>query len=390
MSDQQHDTPGPIFFLSYARTSERAAPDRWVTEFYNELRDSVAAREGQRGRRQSVGFMDRSILKEEDGWTAETRHALETCRVFVPLLSLRYFHSERCGKEWAAFTGRTHLTTRQHEDPLASIVPALWAPVPLSDLPTEVHKIKLDMAAFGIEYTKRGLYGLMRSAFDEDRVKAVTMLTDQISIAARNSIPGLRRISDYAATPDAFAGSSYRKDVRLVVVPPHRVGPEEWSPYALESDIPLPKYATDIVRRLGYEPVLIALHEAAGTVFRETTPAAPCVVILALSSLADPQIRHHIRDLDEGEKAWISVIVVADTEDPAGDRRGGDLHELLKATLRNSIGKATPISRIALNGVSSMAAFRRTLSDMTDFVGNQYLRYATTLSSAEENTDHLR
>src|SRR5689334_11053809 len=135
----QAEDKRPHFFLSYARSRYRpegADPDRWIVKLFNDLCQDVGIATGM----QVPGFMDRQI-PVGTAWPDHLADALANCRVFVPLFSPSYFVSDYCGKEWAAFVKRVERQAAGAERPLA-IIPALWTPMSLDELPPSLHSMQ--------------------------------------------------------------------------------------------------------------------------------------------------------------------------------------------------------------------------------------------------------
>ncbi|WP_156178835.1 TIR-like protein FxsC [Saccharothrix sp. ST-888] len=150
---QEPEPQGPVqpyFFLSYPVT---ARPQPLVDQLFADLTEEVMQLTTLPGG-VPAGFMDR--LDPADPEAAQrVSEALAGCRVLVPLYSRRYFRSERCGREWTAFERRGRLTGWS-----SGIVPVLWSPVPLSELPPVAARLQYVESGLGASYTEEGLYGL--------------------------------------------------------------------------------------------------------------------------------------------------------------------------------------------------------------------------------------
>ena len=173
----EHPT-GPTFFLSYAHTpkSEFAVAEadggrRYATVFFRDLcahlRELLGCKAGE-----EPGFMDEA-MEGGERWDGELRKMLGTCQVFVPLLSPRYGRSKWCEREWRAFECRTVQPTRSRRGgPRSAIVPVLWMPEPVENLPKWVQTVQVftpnhlheqDAAAC---YWQDGVYGLRATNHD--------------------------------------------------------------------------------------------------------------------------------------------------------------------------------------------------------------------------------
>ena len=127
-ADGPGEEPAPYFFLSYAHTPKNHPKDKdpnvWVERFYRDLCAHVMQLTSLPAG-VPAGFLDQQMQPGE-GWQERLSQALASCRVFVPLYSPRYFHSEQCGKEWYAFSQRA--AYQQAADELAPIFAGEWCP----------------------------------------------------------------------------------------------------------------------------------------------------------------------------------------------------------------------------------------------------------------------
>jgi hypothetical protein len=168
----------PPFYLSYAHAGPES--NRAAELFYRQLRGdlqplvSVPVGTG-------MGFFDAEGLTAAERWRHELAAALGTCQVLVALLSVPYFNSEWCGKEWHAFTAREQeeLPGRARPQFQGPIIPVRWAPIPFS-LPAvvgnevQIFRPKRTKAQPDLpeRYDEEGLFGLLRMG-DEDAFKDV-------------------------------------------------------------------------------------------------------------------------------------------------------------------------------------------------------------------------
>src|SRR6185312_1306341 len=134
MTDTKSPKPsggGPVFFLSYVRPSaaERVQgdPDRDFVAFYYDL-CAALTRFAPLDRLHSLGAVSAEWHADGGGAGNDPARDIAECDVFVPLHQERYFQSEQCGRELAAFEARVRRAATPHAD--AAILPVLWAPVP--------------------------------------------------------------------------------------------------------------------------------------------------------------------------------------------------------------------------------------------------------------------
>lgn len=209
-----------------------------------------------------AGFIDREIRSGE-GWSERLGEALATCRVFVPLFSPRYFASEMCGKEWYAFAQRAiHHRARSNQSAEA-IVPALWVPVPPTQLPGPAERLQFNHRDFGDRYVSDGLYGLIKlKLFEEEYERAVYELAKRIVTVADTIRLGTGRPVDYRLAPSAFgppdSGVGGPRPMQVTIAAPTRHdlpegrnaeyygdSPQDWNPYHPAAARPLAYVAQD-------------------------------------------------------------------------------------------------------------------------------------------------
>jgi hypothetical protein len=205
----------PYFFLSYPHTPkfddlDQTDPDIWAAKLYKDLCDHLfqisRVRLGEK-----IGFMDRE-LRPGNEWTVQLSRALASCRVFVPLYSPRYFSSEHCGREWAAFARRIAAMTDPDDpepEPVEAIIPALWVPVRPERLPEAARSIHYLAGNYGGAYAKYGFYRLMRmSKYRDDYEEAVYELARRICDVAENSPVRPGPAANYDSLVNAFGPST--------------------------------------------------------------------------------------------------------------------------------------------------------------------------------------
>ncbi|MEU4404569.1 TIR-like protein FxsC [Streptosporangium sp. NPDC023963] len=381
---------GPYFFLSYAHTpkhdlSDRSDPDQWVHKLFDDLcRHVMQMSELSHGA--VAGFIDRS-LNPGSVWPDRLAQAIATCRVFVPLYSKRYFESEQCGREWAAFSRRI---TRHEELGLGrieAIVPAVWVPVGMEDLPEGVSDIQLgNLDPTSKSYEEHGFYGIMKlRRFNTVYERAVYELARRIVEAGKNSKLALMEAPDYHSVESAFgyykAHRPNGRRIRVTVVSPdasnHPKGrkkaatPLEWNPYEPVLKIPLVEHAQNIIRYLGYspEPGLLAGPSDAAT------DACPCVLLLDIWAAGSEGLLRSLRRVDESGEQWVAVILVLNRDDPETAEAEARLRALLGDSLPRKM-TAGRVAQSAVTVVSSLPEFSRAMAETARSTAAQYLRHA--------------
>ncbi|WP_200301747.1 TIR-like protein FxsC [Streptomyces adelaidensis] len=158
-----------VFFMSYARTpmtggrAKKDASDMALEQFHAQLCSDIMQLTDHDGE-ESPGFLDQRMGVGAD-WENRLKHALATCRVFVPIYNSRYFRREWCGKEWDAFARRQEEQLRTRPYTGNAIVPVLWVgPQHLTlPLPQVAGKVQYSHPDLGKEYLQSGLYGLKQA-----------------------------------------------------------------------------------------------------------------------------------------------------------------------------------------------------------------------------------
>ncbi|EMF53615.1 hypothetical protein SBD_5159 [Streptomyces bottropensis ATCC 25435] len=100
-------------------------------------------------------------MEPGDYWESRLKHALATCRVFVPIYNSRYFRREWCGKEWDAFARRQRLRTGPYTG--NAIIPVLWVGEQHLTLPPVAAEVQYAHPDLGKDYVQSGLYGLKQA-----------------------------------------------------------------------------------------------------------------------------------------------------------------------------------------------------------------------------------
>lgn len=394
--------PAPYFFLSYAHTPGYGGgsdPDMWVERLFRDLCGHVMALTDLPAG-VPAGFMDREIRSGE-GWSERLGEALATSRVFVPLFSPRYFASEMCGKEWYAFEQRTlHHRTRTNRSESA-IVPALWVPVPPSQLPGPAEHLQYNHGDFGERYLSDGLYGLIKlRLFAQEYEQACYELAKRIVRVAdtRPLAPGSP--VDYRDAPSAFGapgGGGVPRPMRITVAAPTRHdlpegrdpacygdSPQDWNPYHPVSARSLAQVAGDIARALNYQPVIASFDDASRQQEPQWLPSAPEILFVDRWGLADEGRRRRLAEYDAEDRPWVSMVVPWHRDDPQNEAAASELAETLERTMPVKMRQGRTYSRAAARGVPTLEAFEQILPQVIEVAAQQYLRHATVYPPASD------
>ncbi|GIH23140.1 hypothetical protein Aph01nite_14500 [Acrocarpospora phusangensis] len=386
-SHTSHTHP-PYFFLSYAHTppsrDNGVNPDRDVATFFEDLCQEILHHtEFPAGI--PVGFMDTG-LRNGDAWQERLAMQLAICRVFVPLYSRRYFSSEYCGKEWAAFDLRRRASGADDRPPPEAIVPAFWVPVPDFELPEAVRHIQFKDEALGWQYLKYGIRGLMRinRLRDEYHLTVDALAKRVINLAEEVRLPS-REPCDLAAIkspfqPDIFRITVVAPDARTLPTGRNRVfyGPAatDWHPYRAISSRSLADSAAEVVRSFQFKPDVGSLNDHRGDLLADEASPCPAVVIVDPWATLDARCHEFLKALDRRNKAWVGVMVVWNDDD----------EQLLEAgeELRRGLGSAFPVkthqgrlsAKDVLHGISGLAQFESVLRQVIQALRASYIREA--------------
>ncbi|UQX04901.1 TIR-like protein FxsC [Streptomyces sp. RerS4] len=395
----------PYFFLSYAHTPRFGPggpdPDMWVERLFRDLCAHVMALTALPAGSEA-GFMDREIRSGE-GWSERLGAALATCRVFVPLFSPRYFASEMCGKEWYAFAQRAIHHEAISNEPAEAIVPALWVPVPPSQLPGPAERLQFNHNTFGERYVTDGLYGLIKlRGYAEQYEQAVYELARRIVRVAETVRLGPVRPVDYRVVPSAFGpagghgarggapgGGGTARSLHVTVAAasrhdlPEGRSPEyygesalDWNPYHPVSQRPIAYVAEELVKNLDYRTTMSSFDDEAGHFDSKQPPTRPEILIVDRWAVEDEQRRRRLAAFDQEARPWINVVVPWNRYDHQSKAKEDELTRRLEETLPIKMGQGRAACRAAANGVANMETLGQILPQVVEAAAQQFLRHA--------------
>ncbi|MGJ6966311.1 TIR-like protein FxsC [Streptosporangium sp. G11] len=338
-----------------------------------------------------VGFIewrDRSTMPPP----SEVVQAVMSCRVLVPLYSKRYFEDRRCAAEWSLFQRRVEEVDARHSV-TAPIVPAIWTPVDVAEIPEEASAIPFDPIEFGSAYAEHGLYGLASiERFRPEYLNTLDILAKRIvDIGSRVELPRGRNTftDDVSAT---FSGPAGRFPLRIIIsawtsenLPegrdhrPYGTSPLQWNPYHPNSTKSIGESAAHLVRNLGYDARLVSLDDTTfNGLLAENVPEGPGLLILDPTMLSDPDTAARVRAFDELRRPWIRVMI------PMGVRgtSASDNLEHLQGHIESMLSRRSREDRLsvkeALSGIPTVEAFEAILPRLVEIASRQYLRARTT------------
>ncbi|MFD9336844.1 TIR-like protein FxsC [Streptomyces sp. NPDC060028] len=388
------ETRPPYFFLSYAHTPRfgagRSDPDMWVQRLFRDLCSHVMALTDLPAGSEA-GFMDRETRGGE-GRSERLGAALATCRVFVPLFSPRYFASEMCGKEWYAFAQRAIQHGAVSNQPAEAIVPALWVPVPPSQLPGPAERLQFNHNTFGERYVTDGLYGLIKlRGYAEQYERAVYELARRIVGVAETVRLDPSRTVDHRTMPSAFgAPGRSARSLRIIIAAPSRHdlpegrsheyygdSAQEWNPYHPVSRRPIAYVAEDMARNLDYQVTVSSFDdEEAGHFDGRQAPAQPEILIVDRWMVEDESRRRRLAAFDRTTRPWTSVIVPHNRHDHQSRARENELAYRLEEIMPVKMGQGRAACRAAANGVANMETLGQILPQVVGAAAEQFLRHA--------------
>ncbi|MEV7445618.1 TIR-like protein FxsC [Streptomyces sp. NPDC091204] len=393
----------PYFFLSYAHTPRFGAggpdPDMWVERLFRDLCGHVMALTDLPAGAEA-GFMDREIRSGE-GWSERLGAALATCRVFVPLFSPRYFASEMCGKEWFAFAHRAIQHGAASNERAEAIVPALWVPVPPSQLPGPAERLQFNHNTFGERYVTDGLYGLIKlRGYAEQYERAVYELARRIVRVAETVRLDPVRPMDYRVVPSAFgpsgsaggaggAGGGPARTLHVTVAAgsrhdlPDGRSPEyygesalDWNPYHPVSQRPIAYVAEDVIKNLNYQTTMSSFDDEAGHFDSKQPPTRPEILIVDRWVVEDEHRRQRLAAFDQESRPWINVVVPWNRYDHQSRAKEAELARRLEETLPVKMSQGRAACRAAANGVANMETLGQILPQVVEAAAQQFLRHA--------------
>ncbi|MGW2518727.1 TIR-like protein FxsC [Streptomyces sp. NPDC001617] len=397
----------PYFFLSYAHTprndSDVAGPNAWVKKLYDGLCAHILEMTSL-PMGASAGFLDQGIALGTR-WTDELSQNLARCQVFVPLYSPRYFISEQCGREWWAFSQREiYRRARRGDSRESAIVPALWVPVELAQLPQVARDLQFHHADFGEDYAAEGFYGLTKLTYLQDQYeRAVYRLAQRIVRASRAvDLEEGQNYRDYESLPSAFGEAAHPPEFHVTVMaryrsdlPPGRVPdyygdtPTEWNPYYPVSTRPLVEHAVDLVKAMNFRVTVSDFENEADRLLAPGPPAAPALLLLDRWALDSPHLTELMAQLAAQQRPWISVMIPQHKDDAIPPERDRQLQELTDRVLasRQTAGSG---HRSAGSGIRTLETFAVELQKAVRQAVSYYEAHAPTYPPTGPSADPPR
>ena len=401
---------GVYFFLSYAHAPRQARrddpPDKPVRDFFRDLSEEVAGVVGL-PRGAPVGFADWQI-RAGRYWRQELGKVLGTCGAFVPLYTPRYFESEMCGQEWAAFRRRESRHRAHTKEEKTAIVPVVWTRMEDDHLPPAARRLHHQLSGAGELYRRRAMRELvMRNGNHPESREAyraaLRAFAEHIVEVAQTGPLSAKDdgVLELDPNENAFAGGWDRSDLRplrFVVVAPvdgklpagankeyYGISPELWRPYWPADGTPIARTAAMLGESDGFHPIIeflgscLDLRDGVG-------PSAPTVLIVDPWSAQDAELERLLRAFDtvSHDKPWVRLVVPWD-KNGSGD--GGQVYELEQG-LQRALARTRSQCRItnpeAVAGLPTVAAFGERLPGVIAAAERGYFRRTETYLPRDE------
>lgn len=339
-------------------------------------------------------------------WPLDAVRALKTCRTFIPLYSDRYFGDECCGKEWKFFTSRMSEPAAAE----AAIVPAIWDPVELRNLPQAARAPQFSYGGNEL-YKSLGLYQMMKvSRYRARYEEAISELARSIvAVAERHPVkqasagdPG--SLESAFGPTGAYSQGSERVRVRMTVVAlPRDELPDErrnsssyglsaldWSPYGGAPARPLAQEATAVARSLRYAVEVGDLYQHEDGLLAADQRYGPQILIVdpwALLVARTQQILQHVND---ARLPWVQAVIAWDPADDDNRKQEGKLRAVLESTFPRKLAEVATVSSMAALGVPSMDDFAEVLGLVIGAAARKYLGSAAAYPPGEKTVERPR
>jgi FxsC-like protein len=152
----------------------------------------------------------------------------------------------------------------------------------------------------------------------------------------------------------------------------------------------LADYVTDVVRSLGYRPVVGDLQERGEELLSPGPPSAPEVVIVDAWAARQEKLRESLRRLDAMDKPWVQVLIPWNRRDRESAAAENELRAALDSVLRRKLAEGRATSSLAVRGVPTLEDLGRVLQTVIVKAVRQYLRYAPAYPPAGDVVERPR
>lgn len=363
------------FFMSYAHADNRSRDAYLVEKFFQDLRDEVATRttsvDGA-----DVGYMDTANLNPGESWPSELAAAVRQCRVFIPILTARYFEREYCGREWTLFEMRCrrYASNKACQQP-PLVVPVVWAPPVETDFPgfarelqfsVDVADVHTDERRFIDDYARHGLLYVLKRCKSSHANVYETILEKLacriIQVGSNYELPELSEVAlkPLGEIPNRFAQEpgqvvpistpSTRANFAIVAGCPTEMqavrgstaacyganGREDWAPYYPACGKPIGLVAQ---RQANSHDLICEWLPVDGSLVCKLREAerdnSLAIVVIDPWTLKVPGYAQFLREFDQHQFTNCAVLIAWNMEDPDTS----DQADALNATLSEILAR---------------------------------------------------
>ena len=325
------------YFLSHART---ASPDRWEQQFHQQL-DEQLKRFATDRPPAGLDLTSGCFPTQADAYDPDKRWMPTRARVLVPLYTREYLHDPPV--EYSEFL-------RDRENRVAHhLHPVIWDPLPngrAMEGGPQARSLGDDIP----DYSSVGLAAMCRlRAYAADYREIVGRLAKRIAATAEN--PG--RVPPWAGR-DPQTGPATREARFFIAViapvvghlPPGRdyafygTTGHRWRPFR-SRDYPIAEYAAELARSLLLLPEVTDYTLAMAT--SDEIRNSPGVLLIDPWALASIETREAVKQALRNPPPWVSIAIVADSEDPGHVPLG---KELFAEAAALAVGEVTAITSV--------------------------------------------
>lgn len=359
---------GPVFFVSYPRppADERfQGADRDYTAFFHDL-CAALARVAPLDRLHNLGSLSPEWAADNsrDGAGDAARDIAE-CDVFVPLHSPRYFESEACGKELAAFESRVD---RANKPRPTAILPVLWAPVSPQWDASQPPPYRSGQTDVDEEYLTYGLIRLQEVSPSGYR-RVVADLAQRIADISAGRPVDRGQAADLAALPSSLRMAERQPLVVVLLAPtlgrpPGASRPRygeritDWAPFPAEGPARLVDSLVVLARSKGWEPEVVPFSDTDPRLFGPVEPDRQVILVVDPRALDDPRWCAALERFDALDTPWAGVVAVTSPGSTAQEQKEqARLRDQLFRVLNRKFARRSPSLRIDAPISTSLRSF---------------------------------
>ncbi|GAA2243064.1 hypothetical protein GCM10010368_04870 [Streptomyces roseiscleroticus] len=396
-------------FLSYCGEDNDAY---LVTDFFgdlcNEIRHTTTLAADDIG----YQYMGMRVATE---WRKELTDALGSCKVFLAMISPRYFANDFCGKEWWVFAERQrmHIESTPCSESPQFIIPVMWEKCRLEGaaaIPKVASDIWAHDPALGRVYAERGLRQMvqLKKKYHVDYPEFVIALGRRVTelieasrlprYEVSENIDSLvnaflapntdRRAPEPTAPYDSDPEPSGPRHVTLTVAASTRkeIGTvrkdtscygdqaDDWAPYKPDAPDPVVGYAIDVAREMNLLPYPRPFDDEVLELL-DTAEAENQLAIIILDPWTTKMEsrRKALRDYDRTLSVNVGVVVPRSVADDESRVNAELLHAEVVTLLNRHTKFQMPTFRHSLETVASFKdGVRQVLVELSRLVFSEF------------------